>query len=91
MASENNFPRYKLIPLLFLSGFCALVYQVAWLRELRLVFGVSTMAISAVLAIFMGGIGIGSYIFHIIRIHIFALFVIKKAAGGYIDSLFYEN
>jgi len=61
LASENNSPRYKLIPLLFLSGFCALVYQVAWLRELRLVFGVSTMAISAVLAIFMGGIGIGSY------------------------------
>jgi predicted membrane-bound spermidine synthase len=61
LASENNFPRYKVIPLLFLSGFCALVYQVAWLRELRLVFGVSTMAISAVLAIFMGGIGIGSY------------------------------
>jgi hypothetical protein len=30
-------------------------------------------------------------IFHIMRIHVFALFVIKKAAGGYIDSLLYEN
>ena len=61
MSKENNFPRYKLISLLFLSGFCALVYQVTWLRELRLVFGTSTMAISAVLAIFMGGLGLGSY------------------------------
>ncbi len=28
--------------LLFWSGFCGLVYQVAWLRLLRLVFGAST-------------------------------------------------
>ncbi len=41
------------------SGFCALVYQVAWLRELRLVFGGSTAASAAVLAIFMAGLGIG--------------------------------
>ena len=61
MADQNNFPRYRLTSLLFLSGFCGLVYQVTWLRELRLVFGASTMAISAVLAIFMGGLGLGSY------------------------------
>ena len=61
MADQNNFPRYRVTSLLFLSGFCALIYQVAWQRELRLVFGASTMAISAVLAIFMGGIGLGSY------------------------------
>ncbi|MEM1030226.1 MAG: fused MFS/spermidine synthase [Myxococcota bacterium] len=46
--------------LLFLSGFCALIYQVAWLRELRLVFGASTPANAAVLAVFMGGLGFGS-------------------------------
>ena len=46
-------------PLVFASGLCALVYQVVWLRELRLVFGVSTAASSAVLAIFMGGLGLG--------------------------------
>ena len=44
---------------LFGSGFCALVYQVAWLRLLRLIFGASTAASAAVLAIFMGGLGIG--------------------------------
>jgi spermidine synthase len=45
--------------LLFGSGLCALVYQVAWLRELRLVFGASTSASAAVLAVFMGGLGAG--------------------------------
>lgn len=46
--------------LLFGSGLCALIYQVAWLRELRLVFGASTPASAAVLAVFMGGLGVGS-------------------------------
>ncbi len=46
--------------LLFTSGFCSLVYQMAWLRLLRLVFGASTAASAAVLAIFMGGLGLGS-------------------------------
>ena len=52
----------KTVPLLFCSGLCALIYQVAWLRELRLVFGGSTAASAAVLAIFMGGLGLGSAI-----------------------------
>src|SRR5688500_15341500 len=45
--------------LLFLSGFCALIYQTTWLREFRLIFGGSTAATAAVLAIFMGGLGLG--------------------------------
>ncbi|MDP9191131.1 MAG: fused MFS/spermidine synthase [Acidobacteriota bacterium] len=46
--------------LLFVSGLCALVYQTVWMRELRLVFGASTLAGAAVLAIFMGGLGAGA-------------------------------
>src|SRR5262245_33980106 len=46
--------------LLFVSGMCALVFQTAWLREFRLIFGASTPASAAVLAIFMGGLGIGN-------------------------------
>ena len=46
--------------LLFGSGCCALVYQIAWLREFRLIFGASTAASAAVLAIFIGGLGLGS-------------------------------
>jgi len=46
--------------LLFLSGTCSLIYQVSWFREFRLVFGASTAASSAVLAVFMGGLGLGN-------------------------------
>lgn len=46
--------------LLFGSGACALTYQTEWLRELRLVFGASTPATAAALAIFMAGLGVGS-------------------------------
>src|SRR6185503_16920451 len=45
--------------LLFASGFCALVYQTAWLRMFRMIFGASTAASAAVLAIFMAGLGFG--------------------------------
>ncbi len=44
---------------LFVSGACSLVYELAWIRELRLVFGASTSASAAVVACFMGGLGIG--------------------------------
>ncbi|HZO12929.1 MAG TPA: fused MFS/spermidine synthase, partial [Polyangiaceae bacterium] len=47
---------------LFVSGMCALIYQVVWMRELRLVFGASTPATAAVLAVFMGGLGVGSHL-----------------------------
>ena len=39
---------------------CALIYQTAWLRQFRMIFGASTFATAAVLAIFMGGLGLGS-------------------------------
>jgi predicted membrane-bound spermidine synthase len=48
--------------LVFISGGAALVFQVAWMRELRLVFGATTAAVSAVLAIFMIGLGLGSVV-----------------------------
>ena len=45
--------------LLFGSGTCALIYEIAWFREFRLVFGASTAANAAVLAVFVGGLGVG--------------------------------
>src|SRR5208283_3988197 len=36
------------------------IFQASWIREFRLVFGASTAASSAVLAVFMGGLGIGN-------------------------------
>jgi spermidine synthase len=55
----KNSLKWIVVFLLLLSGFCALIYQVGWLRELRLVFGGSTLAMAVVLAIFMGGLGFG--------------------------------
>lgn len=59
----NDTPVRRVALLLFGSGACALVYQMAWLRELRLVFGASTAASAAVLAVFMGGLGAGGLVF----------------------------
>jgi spermidine synthase len=56
-------PRLAVVAsLLLVSGACALAYQVVWTRELRLVFGHSTAASAAVLAIFIGGLGTGSWL-----------------------------
>lgn len=55
-------PIQRIAPLLFCSGACALLYQIVWLRELRLIFGASTSASAAVLAMFMGGLGAGGLV-----------------------------
>src|SRR5258708_19340196 len=52
----------KVAPLLFGSGMCALIYQIAWFREFRMVFGASTAATAAVLAVFIGGLGAGGLV-----------------------------
>lgn len=50
-----------LLFLFFLSGATSLAYQVLWVRELQLVFGTSTFAISTVLAAFMAGLALGGF------------------------------
>lgn len=47
----------------FASGMSGLVYQVVWVRELVLVFGATTFAVSTVLTAFMGGLALGSFYF----------------------------
>jgi spermidine synthase len=49
-----------LVLLFFCSGTSGLIYQVLWLRQLSLVFGVTVYAASTVLAVFMAGLAIGS-------------------------------
>src|SRR3989442_7312573 len=52
---------FSLIAICFVfSGATGLIYEVLWARMLGLVFGVTTLAISAVLAAFMGGLALGS-------------------------------
>lgn len=45
-----------------LSGFAALLYQTAWLRQFSIAFGTSEMAIATVLAAYMAGLGGGAAI-----------------------------
>src|SRR5262249_21779009 len=54
--------RAGLYGLFFLSGVSALIYELVWQRLLNLVFGVSTLSVSAVLAAFMGGLALGGWL-----------------------------
>jgi spermidine synthase len=54
----------------FLSGAAALIYELLWVRYLSLIFGGSHLAVTTVLAVFMGGLALGSY-------------AIGKKAGNY--------
>ena len=49
--------------LFFFSGLASLIYEVIWARKLSLVFGTTEYAISAILAVFMAGLALGSFLF----------------------------
>jgi spermidine synthase len=51
---------FGLLVCFFLSGAAGLIYQVAWGKELGLIFGHTVYAIATVLAIFMAGLAAGS-------------------------------
>ena len=53
--------------LAFASGAAALAYEVSWTKWLSLTFGSSTLAASATVAAFMGGMGIGAFGYHRIQ------------------------
>ena len=55
--------RTALVYLIFvLSGAAGLIYEVVWARQLVLVFGNTTQAVSAILTGFFGGMAIGSVV-----------------------------
>ena len=60
MPAGSTFLLSALSFLFFFSGACALIYQVLWLRTLGWVFGVTVYAASAVWAMFMAGLALGS-------------------------------
>ena len=49
-----------LLACFFLSGVSGLIYQVAWGKALSLTFGHTAYAVATVLAVFMGGLAVGS-------------------------------
>jgi len=59
----GNVAIFGLFLLMFFgSGASALIYEVVWIRSLALLFGVTLHAISAVLASFMAGMALGSFL-----------------------------
>ncbi len=48
--------------LFFLSGAFALIYEVSWVRAMSLQFGSTTLAVSTVLTLFMGGLALGAWL-----------------------------
>lgn len=55
-------PMAVLTALFLLSGIAGLTYQVVWFRLLFRAFGVGVYAVTTIIAIFMGGLAIGSLI-----------------------------
>jgi spermidine synthase len=49
--------------LFFLSGSIALIYEVVWTRQMVLLVGASTPAVSTVLGVFMAGLAVGGFAF----------------------------
>lgn len=63
MSEEKSGWYNKLIILIFgLSGMSALIYEIVWIRPLSLVFGTTTYAISIIIAGFLSGLALGSWI-----------------------------
>lgn len=54
--------RYAIFGVFVMSGAAALIDEIVWTRQLVLVFGNTTQAVSAILTGFFGGIAIGSVI-----------------------------
>ncbi len=50
------------VPLFFLSGCAALIYEVVWFQLLQLIIGSSAVSLSLLLGTFMGGLFIGSWL-----------------------------
>ncbi len=60
---RSSFIRTVVMAVFFVSGTAGLIYEVVWTRQLALIFGVTTHAVATVLAVFMGGLALGSYLF----------------------------
>jgi spermidine synthase len=52
-----------LLSVFFASGISALLYQIVWLKYLGLIFGNTVYAAATLIAVFLGGLGIGAFLF----------------------------
>ena len=54
--------RALVLAIFVLSGAAGLVYEIVWSRQLVLVFGNTTQAVSTILTGFFGGMAIGAFV-----------------------------
>lgn len=87
MYKRSNFLLVILILAFFISGASALIYQILWVKVLTLTFGSTTLAVTTILASFMGGLALGSFLMskYSYRIHkvILAYGLIELVIGLY--------
>nr|AIF01513.1 spermine/spermidine synthase (SRM, speE) [uncultured marine group II/III euryarchaeote KM3_149_F06] len=58
---NSNKKKRILLAFAFFSGFAALIYEIIWLREIHLIFGVSSYSLATVFSTFLLGLVLGSY------------------------------
>ena len=61
-AADPRHARWPIVAVFVLSGAAGLVYEVVWARQLVLVFGNTTQAVSVILTGYFGGMAAGSYL-----------------------------
>ena len=59
--SDESRARVTLTGLFFFSGLTSLVYEITWSRILSTIIGNTSLAVSLIVAIFMAGLGLGSF------------------------------
>lgn len=62
MANYNSIHKYTIYSVFILSGFAGLIYETVWSQYLGLFLGHAAYAQTLTLAIFMGGMAIGSFL-----------------------------
>jgi spermidine synthase len=61
--SSDHYYLNKLIIVIFgISGMTALIYEIVWIRPLSLIFGTTIFAISIIVAAFLSGLALGSWL-----------------------------
>ena len=66
MSAESGIRRKGspvLLAIFFTSGISALLYQIVWLKYLGLIFGNTVYAAATLIAVFLGGLGLGAFLF----------------------------
>ena len=61
-AAAHMWILFGVIACFVLSGFAALLYQTAWMRQFSVVFGTSELAVATVLSTYMAGLALGAAI-----------------------------